>query len=96
MGANKPKTTLAIMASVLQWEKEHSNKRNDLCSNYSVKSHEWRMQCSLWFSSTPLFDLNFANVFRRSTLSLLKCPLIKNQDLQNAKNDAFPQDSARN
>lgn len=33
MGANKPKTVLAIMASLLQWEKECSNKQNDLCSN---------------------------------------------------------------
>lgn len=51
---------------------------------------------SLWFHSTPLFDLNFASVFSQSRLSLCKCPLIKNRDLRNAENDSFPQDSARN
>lgn len=44
MGANKPKTTVAITASVLQWEKECSNKQNDLCSNLSAESHEWKME----------------------------------------------------
>lgn len=44
MRANKPKTTWAIMASVLQWEREHSNNWKDLCSNYNAGSHEWRME----------------------------------------------------